>query len=108
MAYRLAQAMAKKRLNGIELARRSGVSNCSISSYLNGRCEPTRHTAMKLAMALGVSVNWLLGVRDIEDVQGIADGGIPEALTDAYMNLTDANKEYLMQTVMILHKAQGA
>jgi transcriptional regulator with XRE-family HTH domain len=44
-----------------ELARRAGVSQVQISHFLSGEREPLLTTAIALAEAGGVSLEWLIG-----------------------------------------------
>ena len=106
VAYRLQLAMQKKRLDGRTLAAKSGVSTAGISAYLNSRSEPTRRTAERLAAALGVSTDWLLGVTPLE-LETEDSGPAPETLANLYRGLTDRNKKYLLETALLLQKAQA-
>lgn len=57
---RLAQALALSGKSKIELARYCGVSHPSVTNWFNGRTkELTSGNAMKAAVFLGVSVQWL-------------------------------------------------
>ena len=104
VAFRLAKAMAKKKLDGKTLAARSGVAVSGISTYLNSKAEPSRRTAERLAGALGVTVDWLLGVAPLEIESD--DNLSKEALEHLYEGLTDKNKRYLLDTAVLLNKVQ--
>lgn len=57
---RLAEALAQSGKSKIELARYCGVSHPSVTNWFNGRTkELTSGNAMKAAVFLGVSVQWL-------------------------------------------------
>lgn len=60
-ARRLQKALEEKDMLPTELARLTGVSDASISQYLNGKHKPTKRTADKLAEVLGVNPLWLKG-----------------------------------------------
>ena len=48
-----------------QLAEASGVSLSSISNYAVGRCEPSAWAVARIATALDVSSDWLLGLEDV-------------------------------------------
>lgn len=50
-----------------EIAKRIGVSNTTLSSYTNGRCEPSIWVLDRLANVLDVSTDELLGRKKEND-----------------------------------------
>lgn len=64
---RLSHCMGQRGLNGAELSALSGVTTSTISRYLNGLRMPTIDNIILLADALGVSVDYLLGLHDVPD-----------------------------------------
>lgn len=60
-AKRLLQAMTDANLTQKELSDKSGVSESSVSQYINGTHAPSNVSAGKLAEALNVSPVWLMG-----------------------------------------------
>lgn len=102
MAYRLGLAMATRKIDGTTLSARSGVSQSGISTYLNSKAEPTRRTAGKLAEALGVSTDWLLGIAPLELINN--EGLSQEALVKLYESLNDKSRRYLLETAILLSK----
>lgn len=106
VAYRLGIAMQRKKMDGTTLSERSGVSQSSISTYLNSRAEPTRRTAGRLATVLGVSIEWLVGVAPMELINN--DGLSQEALVKLYASLNDKSRRYLLETAILLSKVQEA
>lgn len=58
---RLLIAMNYRNITQIELSQKSGVDKGSISHYLKGTYEPKLGKAQKLAKALNVSLEWLMG-----------------------------------------------
>lgn len=58
---RLVVKLKEQEISGSELARRSGVSKQSISSYLLGERKPAWENLRALAKALKVSPEWLAG-----------------------------------------------
>ena len=59
---RLRVVMAKKRITIRNLARTSGVSSATISSYRMASRMPGLDQVILLAKALGVSLDWLCGL----------------------------------------------
>lgn len=59
---RLIVAMRRERLNQSELARRSGVPQSHVSRWLRGSW-PTAPNLIAICMALGVSADYLLGIK---------------------------------------------
>lgn len=58
---RLKKAMAASDVNARELAKRSGLTEASISRYLSGKMEPRVPAIAAMAKALHVDPTWLLG-----------------------------------------------
>jgi len=58
---RLRKLLDEKNIKPAELARLSGVSEAMLSYYLSGKREPMGKTCFKLANALNVSIDELLG-----------------------------------------------
>lgn len=59
LKQKLQLLMARRNLNGQRLARLSGVSDSEISRILQGKSRPGLDNAMKLARAVGVSLDYL-------------------------------------------------
>lgn len=51
-----------------ELARKAGISHCTLSAILNLKHTPNRGTLQKIADALHVKAEWLLGNRSLSDL----------------------------------------
>lgn len=58
---RLNQAMEIRNMRQIDLARKSGLPKAQISQYQNGKYEAMQDALYKLAKALSVNVEWLMG-----------------------------------------------
>lgn len=63
LAGRIAQLRKARRLSQAELAKAAGVSQGTISAYEHGAKEPGASVVARLAKALGVSADELLGVK---------------------------------------------
>lgn len=65
-AERLRQALKDRGMSQSELARRIGVCTPTVNQYLRKSKFPMMTTAVKIADALGVSLDWLCGTRKVE------------------------------------------
>jgi len=66
---RMKKAMFLKGVRQTDLVTRTGIDKGSLSSYMNGRYMPNADKIAKIATALGVSVNYLLGKEDISNAK---------------------------------------
>lgn len=58
---RLIQAMEIREMRQVDLAEKSGLPKAQISQYKSGKYEPMQDALYKLAKALSVNVEWLMG-----------------------------------------------
>ena len=65
IADRLAELMREEGLNQVKLAQRTGVKQNTISAWLSKKKEPCITSLWILADYFGVSVDYLIGRRDI-------------------------------------------
>lgn len=70
-AERLRKAMFMEGLRQVDLVEKTGIDKGSIHHYLNGKYMPNGEKLTKLAAALCVSPDWLLG-RDVEEKRAAA------------------------------------
>lgn len=59
---RLNEAIEKAELTPAELSRRTGIGEGAISCYRNGTYKAGQKNTHKLAVTLGVSIPWLMGL----------------------------------------------
>ena len=59
---RLNEAIERAELSPAELSRRTGIGEGAISCYRNGTYKAGQKNVQKLAVALGVSIPWLMGL----------------------------------------------
>lgn len=105
LVERLRQAMFLKGVNQAELARRTGYTDGKISSWYNGRYKPNAEAIIKIANALGVSPNYLVGdgdvldaaIRNYEPIPTLSDE--EKKLLDAY-RLADATKKQIVRLTL--------
>lgn len=58
---RLNQAMEIRNMRQVDLARKSGLPKAQISQYQSGKYEAMQDALYRLAKALSVNVEWLMG-----------------------------------------------
>lgn len=63
-SFRLSKAMRNANIRQIELSEKTGISRAMISQYLSGAYKPKQINTYKLAKALNVPVEYLLGLVD--------------------------------------------
>lgn len=68
-ATRLSRAIFYKDIKPIDVSKRSGINKSQISRYISGETRPSVANAAKIAAALGVSTDWLLGKEPIDNIR---------------------------------------
>ncbi|MBU2019066.1 MAG: helix-turn-helix transcriptional regulator [Bacteroidetes bacterium] len=68
---RLAELRKEKKLSQNDLAQKAGIHANILGRYERGEAKPSIDVAMKLAEALEVSLDFLVGKEDIQVDQGI-------------------------------------
>ncbi len=63
LGTRLAVSLYSRDMTQENLAEMTGISAATISRYLNDRMEPKASQLRKMAVALGVSADYLLGIK---------------------------------------------
>lgn len=99
---RLKDAMEAININASTLSRKSGVSEASVSQYINGSHAPSNIAAGKMATVLNCSPWYLMGF-DIEEKNGNSDPLIVE-LTDQVKGLSPADKKHIIEYVKLYSK----
>lgn len=57
-------------------ANRVGCDQSQISKYINGDCQPSVPVLIALSSEYGVSVDWLLGLSDLKNINNIDDNSV--------------------------------
>ena len=70
---RLDQVRKEKGLTQRELANKVGVTEVSMSRYVNGARTPSGPIVVNIAKALGISVDYLVGISSVKKRQTNAD-----------------------------------
>ena len=95
---RLVLARQIRKLNQEELARKSGLKPAAISHFETGARKPSFDNLKKLADALQVTGDYLLGRTD--DMEGFADVDI--AFRDGIENLSDEQRKVALSVIKTL------
>lgn len=75
LGQRLKFARERKNLKQLEVAKKTGINNKTLSGYEHGRAEPDFDTLLKLAELYEVDIHWIIGKKQVEDenLQNIID-----------------------------------
>ena len=93
---RLDQARKEKGLTQRELANKVGVTEVSMSRYINGTRVPSGPIVVNIAKALGISVDYLVGTSNVKKRQINADrirNMSDEELAEWLTNMCDFEKD---------------
>lgn len=94
---KLLHLMKEQGLNQKQLAEKASITEASMSKYLSGERTPRIDVVVKLAKALGTSVNYLL---DNESVHENAYTYASAALARCKDQLTEEEKKRLMKFLL--------
>lgn len=84
-ATRLKQAIERSEYTRAEICEKVGISNGALSSYLTGRYFPKQDTLYKLSKVLGVSIGWLMGIDELDDLSKITYSNHPRSSSLGYL-----------------------
>lgn len=94
---KIRKGMEAKHLNQKQLAERSGITEASISKYLSGERKPRTDAIIKIAKALGESINYLLDDEPAPDSPYVFAS---MALARCKERLTDEEKKQLIRFLL--------
>ena len=100
-AMRLREAMANKGMRQADLVSATGISKGNISHYVNGNHIPDNIMAMKLAKALDVQPDWIMGIDEAAEYALVEK----TPLIDAIMNMNESQKDRLYDYARYLLEA---
>ena len=69
VAERIRRRIAEMSMTQVDLAKAAGLSPARFGNYVQGKRNPDIFTLAKIARALGVSTDWLLGVSEVGSVE---------------------------------------
>lgn len=97
---RLRAARKSKRLSQTDLAKKADLLPSAVSHFENGRRSPSFNNLRKLADALGVTVDYLLGRAQEPKSQGL----VAEQLFRDFERMSPADQEALAKMAELLAK----
>jgi len=103
---RVGDLMRKKGLNQTQLAETSGITQATMSRILQGEVEDVRmETLDKLARALAVSVDYLLGrTKQVGVAEALEADDRASAIFRGYQKLSDKKRDQLREFVRFLEQ----
>lgn len=91
-----------------ELAQKAGITEATISNYINAKQLPKLGVVEKLADVLGVSVDYLLGKTDIKNPGKQIDSILNESMIgmsrEEYEKLTETQKKQIRDFALFVKK----
>ncbi len=106
-AKRLKTLRIKSELNQTQLAQRLNLKSSAISKYEKGLTQPGIETLITLAQIFGVSLDYLVGISDIENPYSIEQLTPIEAnLIVRYRKLSFEDRIRIDERMMILSEKQ--
>lgn len=96
---RLNEAIERAELTPAELSRRTGIGEGAISCYRNGSYKAGQKNVQKLAVALGVSIPWLMGL-DVDMVPSSHE--VKQALIDRVLRMDPEQLDKLSRLLDIV------
>ena len=108
---RLTELLEDNNLTQIQLAKKIGISNVTISRYFTGERNPRIDVITKIASFFNVSVDYLLGLSDIKSIESSTNNRnlALESLVRKALNLDNSynlSKEQIEATLKILSANQ--
>lgn len=82
-----------------DLAKMTGISPAAISQYESGTRFPSTHVLVKLADALKVTTEYILGKKEDLDIEDMLKDESVLALFRDYKNLTKEDKEVITRVI---------
>ncbi len=100
-AQRIREAMANKGMRQQDLVNATGISKGNISHYVNGNHVPNNIMAMKIAKALDVEPDWIMGIDEAAEYAVIEK----TPLIDIIQQMNDEQKDRLYDYAKYLLEA---
>lgn len=112
---RLNEFVNARGLKPADICRATGFTSSQVTYLLNGRTkDPQLSTVAKLAQSLGMSVDWLAGLTDVEDAvlefQPAYDPKNTEVseLVDGYLSLPQSGRQSIKEQIELQQLKNGA
>lgn len=100
ISYNLVSLLDEKNITQSELARKTGISKGSISQYVNGSVDMSARNVVKIAEALGVTTDRLLGT-GFDRAAGSGDASLTRLLV-SYSQLKPEQRELLARIAEVI------
>lgn len=97
--HRLKEAMDRRGMNYARLADETGLTRSALSYFKSGDRQPSRSVLAELADKLSVTVDYLLGVSDGSNVEGLLKNPRIKRLVELYAELTTADQERVLEII---------
>lgn len=108
---RLEEGLCARHMTPAELSKITGIGEGAISQYRKGAYKATQRNLEKIALALNISIPWLMGITDDpspppasislaeQEEEAAPIQPDEQKLLDGYRQLNQQGKEYILQTV---------
>ena len=87
---RIKKILTEQNMSKADLSRLTGISNSSLSEYLNGKYEPKQDKIALIAKALHVSPAWLMGFDEEPNLNRRDEREIESDLEDMMNSISSA------------------
>jgi len=104
LVSRLDQAMAGMGLNSAQLADKLGVTRSAVSYFRSGKRQPGRVMLCRMADALSVSVDFLLGESDESDIAALLQNPRIVQMVTMFQDLNDKDQQRVLEMVKLIWK----
>lgn len=104
LGNRLRKAREKKKLNQVEVFKKTKINNKTLSRYENGGSEPDLETLKILASLYEVSVDWLTGATDNPNIKKESIEEIERRLLEEFDKLSQEDKDYVIGLIRKIQK----
>jgi len=101
---RLEQAMAEKGINAAQLAEKLGVTRSAVSYFKSGKRQPGRLMLCRMADALSVTVDYLLGESDELDIANLLKNPRIVQLVTCFQDLSDRDQQRVLEMVQLIRQ----
>lgn len=101
---RIKKIHTEQNMSKADLSRLTGISNSSLSEYLNGKYEPKQDKIALIAKALHVSPAWLMGFDEEPNLNRRDEREIESDLEDMMNSISSAAFKATIKAAMIQAK----
>lgn len=98
---RLKEALEKTGMKQADLVRKTNITKGTISGYLTGKYKPKQKNIYKLADALNVNIDWLMGFEDV-DIKIMQQPLYLKKITLLLSDLSESERKKLYEIMLII------